>query len=454
MVLPSDKKLVLQTLNAIQGLRTAGKIFNEKIDRILRKDLGFNKCASDYGACIWVYKEKDLVIMNLSTDDFLIATANEEARSLIEETISSYYQVKIVNERMFNYLNWRIIQSDVGISIDQCEHIVKTLRACFPEDKPKSCHVPFRTDSVVEDDFFNAHPCTVESLLDLESEFGASYPHMHGKILHINISSRPDIAYALARLGYFQSVQCRLGFESIKRVLRYLATHLNKPLVFRKGLSRDSVSSIRAFWSRNEFEDFSFANCLAAHQDSSFSPDKILRSSFAGIMHTILGTIIDWKVKKLILPINSTDAEVRILCLSLLRTKIIRTLLLNMGLPVGKPTPHYEDNSAAIQLVQAHRVTPRLRHIDIPLCYLHMEHQLGTFRVEQRPSRFMMADFLTKPHSGPSLLRLSSWSMGHQHLASLPTWHLEALSSFGPISTLPSFLPSSYDHKKYESPTF
>ena len=105
MVLPVDKKLVLQTLNAIQGLRTARKMFNEKIDRILRKDLGFNKRASDYGACTWACKEKDLVIMNLSTDDFLIATANEEARSLIEETISSYYQVKIVNERMFNYLN-------------------------------------------------------------------------------------------------------------------------------------------------------------------------------------------------------------------------------------------------------------------------------------------------------------------------------------------------------------
>ena len=68
-------------------------------------------------------------------------------------------------------------------------------------------------------------------------------------------------------------------------------------------------------------------------------------------MHALLGTIIYWKVKRLILPVNSTNAEVRILHLSLLKTNIARNLLLNVGLLVGSPTSHYGDNTAAIQLV-------------------------------------------------------------------------------------------------------
>lgn len=61
--------------------------------------------AVDYGVYVWLYKNKDVVIMNLSTDDFLIATRNEEARKLIEDTVAGYFKIKVVNERMFNYLN-------------------------------------------------------------------------------------------------------------------------------------------------------------------------------------------------------------------------------------------------------------------------------------------------------------------------------------------------------------
>ena len=32
VLLPTEKKLILQVLNALRGMRTAGKIFNDKID--------------------------------------------------------------------------------------------------------------------------------------------------------------------------------------------------------------------------------------------------------------------------------------------------------------------------------------------------------------------------------------------------------------------------------------
>ena len=97
-------------MNRIQGLQDARKIFNDKVDDILKSaPLGMSRCAADYGVYIWKYKNKDLVIMNLSTDDFLIATKNEEARELINNTVGKFYKCVVVNKQMFHYLNWRII---------------------------------------------------------------------------------------------------------------------------------------------------------------------------------------------------------------------------------------------------------------------------------------------------------------------------------------------------------
>ena len=190
-------------------------------------------------------------------------------------------------------------------------------------DRPKICNIPFCTDNNIDEEIFNAKVCSVHDLVDLEQLYGGAYPHTYGKVLHVGISSRSDICYALSRLGHFQTVVCKLGFESLRRILRYLSSHTNKPLVFPKHIKRSSTTTIRAFWSRKEYEDITYTNALAGHQDTGFAADKILRSSYAGMMHTMLGTVISWKVKRLLLTVNSTDGEVRILYLSLLKTKKI-----------------------------------------------------------------------------------------------------------------------------------
>ena len=91
-----------------------------------------------------------------------------------------------------------------------------------------------------------------------------------------------------------------------------------------------------------------------------------------------------------------------------------------IGFLIEQPTHHYENNEAATNFVKDHRITPRLKHIDLLLCLLHYENNFGTFEVTKLASRFMLPDYLRKPKSGPSLLRLSSWAHGHYYLSSLP----------------------------------
>jgi hypothetical protein len=60
----------------------------------------------------------------------------------------------------------------------------------------------------------------------------------------------------------------------------------------------------------------------------------------------------------------------------------LRRLLESMGFPCQQPTPVYVDNAAVSAIIDAKRMTPRCRHLDIPICYLHeqsgvsYQHQL------------------------------------------------------------------------------
>jgi len=87
----------------------------------------------------------------------------------------------------------------------------------------------------------------------------------------------------------------------------------------------------------------------------------------------------------------------------------------------------------------SHQITPRLRHVDLPICYLHHEQSNGLFEVRKILSRIQFANLGTKSESGPSLLRSSSIAMGHIHIKNLPQEQYDALTSLGPISCYKHF---------------
>ena len=151
-------------------------------------------------------------------------------------------------------------------------------------------------------------------------------------------------------------------------------------------------------------------------------------------MPFFLGTACAWKVHRLFLPTNSSDTELRVLHKAVFRVKQFRLLLTSIGMPTSKPTKAYEDNGAVVYSVLSHRITPRLRHVGIPICYLHHEHGNGLFEATSIPYRIQFANTCTKPESGPRLMRSSSIAMGHSHIRQLPQEPYDQLTSIAPLS--------------------
>ena len=53
------------------------------------------------------------------------------------------------------------------------------------------------------------------------------------------------------------------------------------------------------------------------------------------------------------------------------RIKQFQLFLKHLRLLYREPTPLHEDNTAVVALVKANKITSRLYHIDILLCYMH-----------------------------------------------------------------------------------
>ena len=86
-------------------------------------------------------------------------------------------------------------------------------------------------------------------------EYNSKFGHNLGWIHQISIMSRIDICYTACGLGT-QTVSPTLpSFQGIKRCIKYMASHPNKP-IFYPYTYYDGSNVIRLTWSGNQSEDY------------------------------------------------------------------------------------------------------------------------------------------------------------------------------------------------------
>ena len=75
------------------------------------------------------------------------------------------------------------------------------------------------------------------------------------------------------------------------------------------------------------------------------------------------------------------------------------------ALYTGATTVHWEDNTSCISVVESKIVTPRVKYIDIPVCFLQEQFDNGLFLPKYENSSVMPADICTKPCPIPIISR-------------------------------------------------
>ena len=86
------------------------------------------------------------------------------------------------------------------------------------------------------------------------------------------------------------------GFQGIKRCIIYMASHPHK-LIFYRSNYYDGSNVIRLTRSGNKSEDYTTHNCLEFHQYVDHSRILKRRRQVSGILYTLFGVAVCWKVK-------------------------------------------------------------------------------------------------------------------------------------------------------------
>lgn len=333
---------------------------------------------------------------------------------------------------VINFLNLRIVSSANTISLDQTKHVLEIVEPYFPRlQNWKKINTPMRTDSKFEEEFADAVPATAEELKTLEIEFGGSYSTLYGKLLHIATISRPQISNALSRMGEFQAIPCRFAFVCLLHIFQYLASNPNVPFFYPKQ-PLTLKSPIVSFHHKNKLD---VPHCLTSFVDSNYATDLSDRKSVSSDIILLGSVVISWKAQKdMSIASSSTDAETRAAFCDVRRIITLRLFFIHLGYPLSEPTPMFEDNNGTHDLIEAGRMTPGLKHIDVPLCYIHQKHKSGEFIVKECSTHLMLADGLNKALSGPIIRHHSNIYTGRRYAPPPTSEHYTLLVDLCPLS--------------------
>ena len=155
-------------------------------------------------------------------------------------------------------------------------------------------------------------------------EYHGKLGHTLGRIQHIDIMIRINLCYATCRLATQNVAPTLPSFQCIKHFVQYLDSHRHKPIFYTFN-SYDGSNIIRLTWSGNQFEDHTIMNFLECHQDADHSIILNRRLSVSGIIHTLIGVYVWWKVHiQLAISSDSTDGEIICMYKAVEKTKVIR----------------------------------------------------------------------------------------------------------------------------------
>ena len=94
--------------------------------------------------------------------------------------------------------------------------------------------------------------------------------------------------------------------------------------------------------SGNQVEVRTTKHCLECHQDADHARILNIRRSVSGIIHTILGVSLLWKVQiQPAIAYDSTDREIRCMYKAVNKTKVISRYMEALALHTGAPTVYW-----------------------------------------------------------------------------------------------------------------
>jgi len=135
------------------------------------------------------------------------------------------------------------------------------------------------------------------------------------------------------------------------------------------------------------------------YTNTNLAKDMTTRRPVTSVVHEYNEVVFAWKiVKQAGVALHTNGSEIRAFFTGVKRTKIIRRCVVSLGRTSKGPTPSYEDNDATIHQIQANKLTPKIKHLDIMMTWLHEQDAYKIFVTIYCRTDLNKSDMNTKAH--------------------------------------------------------
>ena len=252
---------VWKTRCALYGLQTAPKVWNETIDGFLR-DFGLHPLVTE--SCMYVLMKKGrLALVVLLYVDDVLYTGDVDEIARFEKEIARRFDLKSTTQAT-SYLGIDIAQNHRRgeVILSQPTYIKEAIER-FKLQDAKRVRTPLAT-------LANKPELTAPLLTDRRL-----YQAMVGVLLYINLTTRPDISYAVHFLTRYTAAPTQYHLSCAKRVLIYLRDTAHHGLIYRRDTNKD----------------------ILCYVDSSIADAENRRSTY-GYIISLGGNILQYKTRQ------------------------------------------------------------------------------------------------------------------------------------------------------------
>ena len=160
------------------------------------------------------------------------------------------------------------------------------------------------------------------------------------------------------------------------------------------------------------------------------------------------GVALDWKhEQQRCVALHLTDSEIRGVFSCVKRGMTVQDVALFIGMQQDSllPTPIYEDSQPCIDVLEAKTVTTRVKHIAVPIHFIHEHINDGRFVMRKIGTTLNLSDSGTKPNPAPIHFRQYDHTTGVRFYPPKESDHYKLLQ-------LETFLTSPYTRGKSNKP--
>ena len=211
-----------------------------------------------------------------------------------------------------------------------------------------------------------------------------SYARLLGELQYLAYAMRPDISFAVNRLGAYTANPSMQHMGALKRILRYLAGTKNYGITYRA--------------SPTTHDD---ANLFYGYADAAYANADGYKST-SGYVFIVGDGAITWRSKKqATIALSSTEAEYVALSEAGREACWLRNLYDELGYTQPAPTLIMGDNDSSIAMARNPQFHKRSKHIATRWHWVRELVEQGVVTIESCRDPEQTADVLTKPLPRP-----------------------------------------------------